>query len=285
MPHAPLRIFNVPFVAGDDVNMDMQNALSGRWSDIDADIVAIRIELLVDEFFFLFNEVHAGRHFFRHQVEKAGDMSTGDDQGVPGTCWVGVTGAESKFMLYRYPTRIFAKQAWIIGVSFLFLCCFRRQQNTSFCTLYFDYNFTNEETILASNKGRAYFALLGYHFNPDDITRLLGIEPTSVNAAGAHSGLDKPVISSWELSTETLSGELDVFALTDIIVKQLEPIKEKIVEVCKSHNLSPRLGVTLTLSVDKGESSPDVGFSARTIRFLADTGSFIEVENKLSERI
>jgi hypothetical protein len=146
----------------------------------------------------------------------------------------------------------------------------------------------NEEIILASNKGRAYFALMGYHFNPDDITRLLGIEPTSVNAAGAYSGLDKPVISSWELSTETVDSdmaEVDVFALTDIIVKQLEPVKEKIVEVSKSHNLSPRLGVVLTLSIDKGESSPEVGFGARTIRFLADTGSFIDMEYKLSERI
>jgi hypothetical protein len=138
---------------------------------------------------------------------------------------------------------------------------------------------------LAANKGRAYFALLGYHFNPENITRLLGIEPTSVNAAGAFSGLDKPVISSWELSTETVTGDVDLFALTDIIVKQLEPIKEKIVEVCKSHNLSPRLGVALTLSIDKGESSPEVGFGARTIRFMADTGSFVNVEYKLSERI
>ena len=138
---------------------------------------------------------------------------------------------------------------------------------------------------MASNEGRAYFALMGYHFNPDDITQLLGIEPTSVDAAGAHSGLDKPVISSWELSTETTIGEVDVFALTDIIVKQLEPIKEKIIEVCKSHNLSPRLGVVLTLSTDKDESRPEVGFGARTIRFLADTGAFINVEYKLSERI
>jgi hypothetical protein len=138
---------------------------------------------------------------------------------------------------------------------------------------------------LASNKGRAYFALLGYHFNPDDITRLLGVEPTSVNAAGAYSTLDKPVISSWELSTEILSGELDVFALTDTLVKQLEPIKQKISEVCKSHNLSPRLGVVLTLSIDKAVSSPEVGFGVRTIRFLADTGSFINVEYKLSERV
>jgi Domain of unknown function (DUF4279) len=142
-----------------------------------------------------------------------------------------------------------------------------------------------ENTILASNKGRAYFALLGYHFNPDDVTRLLGIEPTSVNAAGAYSGLDKPVISSWEVSTETITGEVDVFALTDTLVKQLEPLKVKIGEVCKSHNLSPRLGVALTLSIDKGEPRPEVGFGARTIRFLADTGSFIDMEYSLSGQV
>lgn len=141
---------------------------------------------------------------------------------------------------------------------------------------------------MASNKGRAYFALVGYHFNPDNITSLLGVEPTSVNGAGAHSGLDKPVISSWEISTETVNGdeaEVDVYALTDIIIKQLEPMKEKILGVCKSYNLSPRMGVVLTLSVDKDESSPEVGFGARAIRFLADIGAFINVEYKLSERI
>ena len=141
---------------------------------------------------------------------------------------------------------------------------------------------------MASNKGRAYFSLAGYHFNPDDITRLLGVEPTSTDAAGARSSLDKPVLSSWELSTETVNSDevnVDVYALTDIIIKQLEPIEEKILDLCKSHNLSPRMGVVLTLSVDKDETSPEVGFGARTIRFLADIGAFINVEYKLSERI
>ncbi len=143
----------------------------------------------------------------------------------------------------------------------------------------------DEVNILASNKGRAYFMLAGYHFNPDDITRLLGIEPTAVNAAGANSGLDKPVISSWELSTDNITDDVDVYALTDIIIKQLEPIKEKILQVIKSHNLSPRIGVVLVLSVDKDESVPDVGFGARTIRFLAEIGAFINIEYQLSERI
>jgi hypothetical protein len=138
---------------------------------------------------------------------------------------------------------------------------------------------------MASNEGRAYFALSGYHFNPDDITRLLGIKPTSVNAAGAHSSLDKPVISSWEISTEMHVDDIDVYKMTDVITKQLEPVKDKILQVIKSHNLSPRIGVVLVLSVDKNEVAPDVGFGARTIRLMAEIGAFINVDYQLSERI
>lgn len=141
---------------------------------------------------------------------------------------------------------------------------------------------------MASNKGRAYFALVGYHFDPADITRLLGLEPTTVNDAGARSGLDNPVISSWELSTETVTGdedEVDIYKLTETIQKQLEPVKDKIIEVCKSHNLSPRIGVVLTLSVDKTETCPEVGFGTRVIRFLAEIGAFINVEYELAKRI
>ena len=138
---------------------------------------------------------------------------------------------------------------------------------------------------MASNEGRAYFALSGYHFNPDDITRMLGIKPTTTNAAGANSGLDHPVISSWELSTTMHTYDFDVYKLTDLITKQLEPIKDKLLQVIKSHNLSPRIGVVLVLSVDKNESVPDVGFGARTVRLMAEIGAFINVDYQLSERI
>jgi len=138
---------------------------------------------------------------------------------------------------------------------------------------------------MASNEGRAYFALSGYHFNPDDITRLLGIEPTSVDASGAHSPLDKPVISSWEISTKMHTDDIDVYKMIDVITKQLDPIKDKILQVIKSHNLSPRFGVVLVLSVDKNQTVPDVGFGARTIRFMADIGAFANVDYRLSERI
>ena len=135
---------------------------------------------------------------------------------------------------------------------------------------------------MASNKGRVYFAFYGYHFNPDDITRLLDIKPTHCDASGTYSGLDKPVISFWELSTDVITDDIDVFKMTDELIKQLEPVKQKILDVTKSHNLSPRIGVVLTLSTDKHKSKPEVGFGARSIKFFAEIGAFINVEYELS---
>ena len=138
---------------------------------------------------------------------------------------------------------------------------------------------------MASNEARVHFTLAGYHFNPDHVTQHLGIQPTSVDASGANSDLNKPMLSSWELSTETVTDDIDVYKLTDKLIKQIEPVKDKILEICKSHNLSPRIGVVLVLSVDKKESVPDVGFGARTIRFLSEIGAFINIDYRLSERI
>lgn len=138
---------------------------------------------------------------------------------------------------------------------------------------------------MASNKGRVYFSLAGYRFNPDDVTRHLDIEPTSVNREGASSDAGKPAISSWELSTETSVDDVDVYSMTRDLLKKIEQKKEAILEVIERYNLSPRVGVVLVLSVDKGESAPDVGLGSRAIRFLADIGAFIDIDYQLSNRI
>ncbi len=138
---------------------------------------------------------------------------------------------------------------------------------------------------MTSNKGRAYFALSGYHLNPEDVTRMLGIEPTAINAAGANSSLDKPVISSWELSTEMEVGEVDTYEMTRGLLKKLEPVKDNILKAIEAYNLSPRMGIVLVLSVDKGEVGPEVGYGSRAIRFMSDIGAFINIEYELAERI
>ena len=142
---------------------------------------------------------------------------------------------------------------------------------------------------MAANKARAYFGLYGYHFDPKVVTDFIGLEPTATNDAGMRGSLDKPVISSWEFSTKTITSdeqEVDLYKLIDDdILKKIEPAKAKIIEICKNLNLSPRINIELTLSVDKDETEPDVGFGARIIKFCAEIGAFINIDYKLSERV
>lgn len=142
---------------------------------------------------------------------------------------------------------------------------------------------------MAFNKGRAFFAISGYHFDPGVVTKFTGLEPTSTNDAGMRGNLDKPVISSWEFSTQTISSEMqemDIYKLIDDeILKKIEPAKDKIIEICEKLNLSPRINVVLTLSIDKDEDTPDVGFGARLIKFCSEIGAFINIDYELSERI
>ena len=120
MSHAPLGVLDIPLVTGNNVNMDMENALSGCLTDINPDIVAIRVKFRVNALFFLANQLHTGRYLVRRQVEKAGDMPLRDDQGMPRTDRIGVAGAISKFVIQRNATWVFAEQARVIGVSLLF---------------------------------------------------------------------------------------------------------------------------------------------------------------------
>ena len=99
MAHAALGILDITLVARDDVNMDMEYTLSGRLSHVNADIVTIRLEFLVQSHALLGDQSHAGIDLFGRQVEKAGYMATRDNQGMTRTHRVGITRTVSKFML------------------------------------------------------------------------------------------------------------------------------------------------------------------------------------------
>jgi len=79
MAYPSLGILNVSFVAWDEVDVHVKDALPSRLSRIDTDVVAVWFELLVEQFLFLFDELHAGSDFFRCQFKEAGDMATRDD--------------------------------------------------------------------------------------------------------------------------------------------------------------------------------------------------------------
>lgn len=127
MAHASLGILDIPFVAGDEVYMDMEDALPGRLPHVDADVVSIRLEFLVQSRALLGDQPHAGIDLISCQVEKTGDMATRDNQSMARAHRVGITRAVSKLMLQRYAPRIFAEQAWIVRIPLFFRFFYRRQ--------------------------------------------------------------------------------------------------------------------------------------------------------------
>jgi len=99
MAHAPLGILDVTQVARDEVNMDMEYTLPSRRSYVNADIVTVGLEFLVQSHALLGDQPHAGIDLFGRQVEKAGYMATWDNQGMARAHRVGITRTVSKFML------------------------------------------------------------------------------------------------------------------------------------------------------------------------------------------
>jgi len=99
MPHAPLGVLNITLISGYEVNMDMEDTLPSCRPYVNPDIVTIRPELPVQTLAFIGNQFHAGADLFRSQVEKTGDMTPRDDQSMPRTHRVTVTGAVSQLKL------------------------------------------------------------------------------------------------------------------------------------------------------------------------------------------
>ena len=120
MPHAPLGVFDIPLVAGNDVNMDVVDALSGRGPHVYADIVAIGLEFLVDALLFLTDQLHADGNLFGSQFKKAGDMAFRDHYRVTGADRVGITRAVRNVSIQGQPLRVCAEQARVVGVSLFY---------------------------------------------------------------------------------------------------------------------------------------------------------------------
>lgn len=120
MPHASLGIIDITVIAGNDVDMDMQDTLPGRRPNINADVVAVRFELRVQQPSLLSYKPHAGVDLFGREVKKAGDMTTRDDHRMTRAHRVGIPSAEREFVIQGHPFWVRTKQARVIGVTLIF---------------------------------------------------------------------------------------------------------------------------------------------------------------------
>ncbi len=129
------------------------------------------------------------------------------------------------------------------------------------------------------NEGQVYFAFDGKDFNPHEITNFLGIQPTKIRLKGELPSGKLPKYSSWILSTENIIDEyIDIFDMATALVKILKPKINMINDVRKKFNVTTRLEVVLSFSIDEGTSTPAIGFESETIDFLGKVGANIDID-------
>jgi hypothetical protein len=127
----------------------------------------------------------------------------------------------------------------------------------------------------SNNEGEVYFGLFGDDFDPDEVTALVGIEPTKT----ARKGNPIPKQASWILSTGMIEDDvIDVYEMSSEIIEKLEPLKNQIIEVMKKYELEAVLEVVLKVTSDDSKSTPAIGFEANVIKFLSDVDAFIDVD-------
>jgi len=132
MPNAPLGVLNITLVAGNDVNVHMENTLPSRRPYVNADVVTIGTKLLVQRRALLGYQLHAGIDLFGRQLKKTGDMATRDDHRMAWAHPIGITSTVRKLIIQRHPMWVSTKQTRIIGISLVFLFFFRLQTSTPF---------------------------------------------------------------------------------------------------------------------------------------------------------
>lgn len=132
---------------------------------------------------------------------------------------------------------------------------------------------------MTTNEGRVYFALDGENFDPNELTKFLGIDPTSIKLKGSKIPGQIPKRSSWELSTENVVNDyIDVYKMSSEIINKLLPVKKLIIEAKDRFDVVPRFEVVLWFSMNEEHSTSAIGFDANTINFLSEIGAFIDID-------
>lgn len=126
-----------------------------------------------------------------------------------------------------------------------------------------------------TNEGEVYFALYGRDFDPDEVTRLVGMAPTSIRRRGNLT----PKHTWWVVSLGKIENDLiDVYEMSSRLVSQLRPYTEQLAAVKRQLDLEAVLEVVLKITTDDSISTPAIGFDTGVISFLNRIGASIDVD-------
>ena len=128
---------------------------------------------------------------------------------------------------------------------------------------------------MSLNECEVYFALKSDDINADDITRQLGIQPTSVTKKANPA----PKCHIWKYSSGKKEAELiDIGDMSSSIIEVLKPKADKIASIVKEYDLGAVLELVLWISTDDSVSTPAIVFENDTLNFLSKVGASIDID-------
>ncbi len=139
---------------------------------------------------------------------------------------------------------------------------------------------------MSQSETYVYFALYGTDsepnsdFDPDEVTKKLGINPTRAWRKG-----DKKTLSGieykyagWIWETNRGTEPIWVDKLVTKVVDAFEYRIDAIVELKRELQLESILGIILYVDMNEENSTPALGQDLRTIKFLYETQTYIDVD-------
>jgi hypothetical protein len=119
-----------------------------------------------------------------------------------------------------------------------------------------------------------YLLLQDFDCDPDEITRIIGLNPTiAVRKGESRPGLTTPCKASiWQLDAPYSDDESDVEVHADALLDLLEPHLHRFRDL-------PHINyIMVCCTVYARAYMPAIGFSAKTVRRIAEIGALIDVD-------
>jgi hypothetical protein len=112
-------------------------------------------------------------------------------------------------------------------------------------------------------------------FDPDDITRRVGLQPTISYRRGDPGPFEQPRKRDFWGVTVGPQETLDVQALLQVLMDQVHPRLAPIGEVCAELGLTPVVSCTIEL---KSSLTPVIQLSRGIVQQWADLGEILEID-------
>jgi hypothetical protein len=124
-----------------------------------------------------------------------------------------------------------------------------------------------------------YFALQGDDFDPEEITKLIGISPSESWRKGDKGKFKSTLeFSCWKLSTSKGQEYMWIDKLVNEIIQKLYDKIDIIKELKAKYQLDSVLEIVMEIDVNPENTTPSLGHDLKTIEFLYRTGTKTDID-------